>query len=110
MTVTKDLLDKHNIGYVGAGLTQEESRKFFTWSNNDIKFCLGAYSYDGKSARIRGGLVYWNGINEEEIKSDLQKMKYINCDIKIISLHRGREYSFSPNNWQRDLAHDFIDS
>ena len=110
LTITKDLLDKHNIDYVWAGLTQEESRKFFTWNNNDIKFCLGAYSYDGKSARIRGGLVYWNGINEEEIKSDLQKMKYINCDIKIISLHRGREYSFYPNNWQRDLAHSLVDS
>ncbi len=110
LTITKDLLDKHDIGYVWAGLTQEESREIFIWNNNDIKFCLGAYSYDGKSARIRGGLVYWNGINEEEIKSDLQKMKGMKCDVKIISLHRWTEYRFSPNNWQRDLAHSLIDS
>ena len=110
LTITKDLLNQHNIGYVWAGLTQEESREIFTWDNNDIKFCLWAYSYDGKSARIRGGLVYWNWINEEEIKSDIQKMKDMDCDVKIISLHRWAEYHFSPNNWQRNLAHSLIDS
>ena len=110
LTITKDLLNQHNIGYVWAGLTQEESREIFTWDNNDIKFCLGAYSYDGKSARIRGGLVYWNWINEEEIKSDIQRMKDMNCDVKIISLHWWAEYRFSPNNWQRNLAHSLVDS
>jgi len=110
LTITKDLLDKHNIGYVWAGLTPEESREIFSWENNNIKFCLWAYSYDGKSARIRGWIVYWNGINEEEIKSDLQKMKEMKCDVKIISLHRWAEYRFSPNNWQRNLAHSLIDS
>ena len=110
LTITKDLLDKHNIGYVWAGLTQEESREIFSWDNNDIKFCLWAYSYDGKSARIRGGLVYWNWINEEEIKSDIQKMKDMDCDVKIVSLHRWAEYRFSPNNWQRNLAHSLVDS
>jgi poly-gamma-glutamate synthesis protein (capsule biosynthesis protein) len=110
LTITKDLLDKHNIGYVWAWVTQEESREIFWWENNNIKFCLWAYSYDGKSARIRGGLVYWNGINEEEIKSDLLKMKDMNCDVKIVSLHRWAEYRFSPNDWQKNLAHSLIDS
>ena len=31
LTITKDLLDKYNIGYVWAGLTQEESREIFGW-------------------------------------------------------------------------------
>jgi hypothetical protein len=34
------LLDEHNIGYVGAGVTQEESREIFGWENNNMKFCL----------------------------------------------------------------------
>ncbi len=110
LTITKDLLDEHNIGYVWAGLTKEESREVFTWDNNDIKFCLWAYSYDGSYGRIRGGLVYRNWINEQEIKSDIQKMKDMNCDVKIISLHRWAEYRFSPNNWQRNLAHNLVDS
>lgn len=110
LTMTKDLLDEHHIGYVWAGLTQEESREIFTWENNLIKFCLWAYSYDWKSANIRWWKVYRNGINEEEIKSDLEKMKNMNCDVKIISLHRWAEYHFSPNNRQRDLAHSLVDS
>ena len=110
LTITKNLLKEHNIGYVWAGMTQEESRNIFSWENNDIKFCIWAYSYDGKSAKIRGWMVYWNWINEDEIKSDLQKMKDMNCDVKIISLHRWTEYIFSPNIWQKILAHNLIDS
>ena len=110
LTITKNLLKEHNIGYVWAWTTQEESKKIFSWENNDIKFCIWAYSYDGKSAKIHGWMVYWNWINEDEIKSDLQKMKDMNCDVKIISLHRWTEYIFSSNNWQKILAHNLIDS
>ena len=110
LTITKDLLKKYEIYSVGAGFSKEESREIFTWENNSIKFCLWAYSYDWTVAKIRWGVVYWNPINENEIKSDLQKMKNMNCDAKIISLHRWAEYRFSPNNWQRNLAHNLIDS
>ena len=93
-----------------AWLTKEESREIFNWENNNIKFCLWAYSYEWWSMNVRWWLVYWNGINEHEIKSDLQKMKDMECDVKIISLHRWAEYRFSPNNWQKNLAHSLIDS
>ncbi len=110
LIITKDLLDEYGINYIGAWLNPEESREIFVWENNDIKFCIWAYSYDWKSARIRGGVVYWNKIDEKEIKSDLQKMKNMSCDVKIISLHRWTEYRFSPNDWQKNLAHNLIDS
>ena len=110
LTKTKEILDKNNIYYAWAWFTEDESRRIFTWKNNWINFCLWAYSYDWKSIRARWWLVYWNRIDEEEIKNDLQKMKDMDCDIKIISLHWWTEYRFSPNNWQRMLAHSFIDS
>ena len=109
LTITKEILDKNWIYYVWAWLSEDESRKIFTWKNNWINFCLWAYSYDGKCAKIRWWTVYWNRINEKEIKSDLEKMKNMGCDVKIISLHRWSEYRFSPNNWQRTLAHNLID-
>ena len=108
-TMTRDLLNEHNIGFVWAWLTKEESREIFTWENNDIKFCLWAYSYEGWSMNVRWWLVYWNYINEQEIKSDIEKMKDMKCDVKIISLHRWAEYRFSPNTWQKNLAHSLID-
>jgi len=110
LTTTKELLDKNGIYYVWAWVKEDESREIFKRKNNWINFCLWAYSYDGKSAKIRGWLVFWNRIDENEIKADLQKMKDISCDVKIISLHRWAEYRFSPNKWQRDLAHNLIDS
>jgi len=110
LTITKELLQENGIFHVWAWLTQEESRKIFTWENNWINFCLWAYSYEWWSANVRWWVVFWNRINEEEIKSDLQKMKDMNCDVKILSLHRWAEYRFSPNNWQRNLAHSLVDS
>lgn len=110
LTITKDLLDEHDIGYVWAWLTREESREIFNWENSSIKFCLWAYSYEWWYANMRWWIVYWNYINENEIKSDLQKMKDMDCDVKIISLHRWAEYRFSPNSQQRSLAHSLVDS
>ena len=110
LTITKELLQENGIFHVWAWLTQEESRKIFTWENNWINFCLWAYSYEWWSANVRWWVVFWNRINEEEIKSDLWKMKEMKCDVKIVSLHRWAEYRFSPNNWQRNLAHSLVDS
>ena len=110
LTITKNLLNENNIYSVWAGFSKEESREIFTWENNSIKFCLWAYSYEWWSANIRWGVVYWNYINENEIKSDLQKMVDMDCDVRILSLHRWAEYHFSPNNQQRNLAHNLIDS
>ena len=110
LTITKELLDGNWIYHVWAWFSKEESREIFTWNNNWIKFCLWAYSYDWWSANVRWWLVYWNNINENEIKKDLEKMGEMKCDTKIISLHWWAEYRFSPNAWQKNLAHSLIDS
>lgn len=110
LTITKELLKENQIFSVWAWFSEEESREIFSRNNNWIKFCVWAYSYDWKGAIIRGWKVYWNGINEGEIKSDLEKMKEMSCDVKIVSLHRWAEYRFSPNKWQRNLAHSLVDS
>ena len=109
LKMTKEILGENNIYSVWAWFTKDESRELFTWRNNDIKFCLWAYSYEWWSMNVRWWLVYWNWINENEIKSDIQKMTDMKCDVKIISLHRWAEYRFSPNNWQKNLAHSLID-
>ena len=109
LTMTKEVLNENNIYSVWAWFTQEESREVFIWQNNWIKFCLWAYSYDWWSAKVRWWIVYWNEINESKIKEDIQKMKDLKCDVKIISLHWWAEYRFAPNNRQRNLGHTLID-
>ena len=110
LTMTKEVLKENNIYSVWAWFTQEESREIFTWENNWIKFCLWAYSYEWWSAKVRWWIVYWNEINENKIKEDIQKMEDLECDVKIISLHRWAEYHFAPNNWQKKLGHSIIDA
>ena len=110
LKITKQVLADSNIFSVGAGFDKEESREIFSREENEIKICLWAYSYDWWSAYVRWWTVVWNRINENEIKSDLEKMKEMNCDAKIISLHRWAEYRFSPNSRQKNLAHNLIDA
>lgn len=37
-------------------------------------------------------------------------METHDCEVKILGLHRGTEYRFQPNQWQRDLAYKLIDA
>lgn len=37
-------------------------------------------------------------------------METMQCDVKIISLHRGSEYKFSPQQRQKSLAYTLIDN
>ena len=109
-TTTKQILSDNNIPYIWAWFTQEESRQIFTRESNWINFCFWSYSYDWRSTKVLWWNVTRNEIDENKIKSDIQKMRDMKCDIKIISLHRWNEYKYSPNTQQKKLAHSLIDS
>lgn len=69
---------------------------------NDIRICANGYSYDGGALH--------NSIDMNTITQDLATMKQIQkCDIRIISLHRWREYVFAPTQEQRDIAYQIAD-
>ena len=51
-----------------------------------------------------------NPLIKDDIIEDIEKMKQINCDTKIISLHRGAEYRHTPNQANRNLAYEIIDA
>lgn len=67
------------------------------------KVCYESYSYDWNDKTIKS-------VSLETIKNDLQKMQENDCFLKIIIPHWWAEYRFSPNNTQRKLAHDIIDT
>jgi poly-gamma-glutamate capsule biosynthesis protein CapA/YwtB (metallophosphatase superfamily) len=50
-----------------------------------------------------------NSLEEEHILVDIEEMKKLDCDVKILSLHRGAEYRIHPNQRQRNLARTLID-
>ncbi|MCK9467126.1 MAG: CapA family protein [Candidatus Absconditabacterales bacterium] len=108
INMTKELLDANGIYHVGAGLDLEESRKIGVLTKNDIKVCYQAYSYDGQYVKVGEGKISWNKIDEKNILEDLQSMKFLDCDVKIIILHWGAEYYIKPNTSQRNLAKTLI--
>ena len=110
VVTTKQLLAENGIATVGAGLTPEEAGRV-TQDINGLKLCFGAYSYEGRIDRkIGGGTFTRNPLDPDAIIQDLQEMKKLNCDAKILSLHRGAEYKLNPNKKQIELAHTFIDA
>ena len=108
INMTKELLDANGIYHVWAGLDLEESRKIGVLTKNDIKMCYQAYSYDWQYVKVWEWKISWNKIDEKNILEDLQSMKFLDCDIKIIILHWWAEYYIKPNTSQRNLAKTLI--
>ncbi|HPC34445.1 MAG TPA: CapA family protein, partial [Candidatus Absconditabacterales bacterium] len=106
--MTKEILDDYGIHYIGAGFDLEESRKIKIIKKNDIKICSQAYSYDGQYVKVGEGKISRNKINENDIIEDIHAMKYLDCDVKIIVLHRGAEYRIQPNTSQKNLAKSLV--
>jgi len=111
MELTQDLLHTRGIEQVGLGRSSELAKQIGMMGTEDIRICFQAYSYDGKKdIKIWWGRISRNAINQQQMLADLEEMKNLNCDAKILSLHRGAEYRFSPNQRQRNLARTLIDN
>lgn len=108
---TIDILDKHDIWYVGiakSGWNSHEAK--YLIDKNGNKICFGAYTYDGWNKYLSTGKYPINSINLTNIKNDIINMDSIYCDMKIISLHWWAEYIASPTQANKSLAHNIIDS
>ena len=111
VVTTKEVLAEHDIPSIGLWVNKEEAREIYSWTNNGIKLCFQTYSYDGNAGvTVQGGKISRNPMKTSDILEDLEAMKTMQCDAKIISLHRGAEYRFNPNNTQQILAHTLVDA
>jgi len=106
--MTKEILDNYWIHYIWAWFDLEESRKIKIIKKNDIKICSQAYSYDWQYIKVWEWKISWNKINEKDIIEDIHAMKYLDCDVKIIVLHRWAEYRIQPNTSQKNLAKSLV--
>jgi hypothetical protein len=107
---TKEILDSNDILRAGVWISTWESRKFAIYEKNGVKICFWAYSYDGQFVKVGAWKMSRNKTNEKIMKEDLVLMSETGCDVKILSLHRWSEYRISPNNQQKKLAHNLVDS
>ena len=106
---TKETLKNANIPNFWAGKNKEEAQKLLKVKKNWLNLCFQAYSYDGSFYAHNKIPFARNPLSQEQILSDLEKMQKLNCDFKILSLHRGAEYKIKANARQKQLAHQLID-
>ncbi len=110
MDYTYDYLTKNNIQYVGAGKNFTEAHSLKVIEEKGIKFGFLAYndispvSYQA-DANTSG--TAW--MNIDEMQKDVKKGKE-NCDVLIMSMHSGAEYTPNPNTNQINFARSAVDS
>ena len=106
---SREILKSANIPNFWAWNSTKEAEKILKINKNWLNLCFQAYSYDGSFYKKQKILLARNPLEKNHILSDISKMQKLNCDLKILSLHRGSEYHSYPTKQQKELAHAFID-
>ncbi len=106
---TMKVLDKHKIGFVGAGKSYDEARRLLVVKKKGCVIGFLGYSIfppegyifsKDKSdvAKVSEGL-------SSEIKTAKEK-----CDFLVVSFHWGNEFHLYPSENQESLAHEAIEN
>ena len=106
---SKETLKNANIPNFWAGKNKEEAQELLKVKKNWLTLCFQAYSYDGSFYAHNKIPFARNPLDKDLLFSDLKKMEKLNCDFKILSLHRGEEYKIKANSRQKQIAHQLID-
>ena len=112
LTETLELLDREGISHVGAGENLEEAKRLQTFREGDKTIgILGAtrvipeYSWTASSHSSGLFSTYDPTLLLEEIKKAKES-----CDFVVVYVHWGIEKSTEPEEYQRTLAHQYIDA
>lgn len=95
------------------GTSKVGEKKYEIFETKDTKIGLLGYSesLNGLDSRLdtdeKKTMV--NRLVEENIKSDIEELKGLNCDIILIYPHWGAEYQSQMTTAQRDLAHKMLE-
>lgn len=101
-----DYMKKHypDIKITGSHRSLEEANQTQVIKRNDTTFGVLGYTYGLNGYQLPKGKEYLiDLIDKNKIKQDVEKLKKVS-DVQIVSMHWGTEYSFEPNEEQKDLA------
>lgn len=103
---TISALKKHNIKYLGAGMSIMEARRPLYLEKKGLKFTFLAYSIASPAGKKEPGC---SPLRASYIVEDIKKNRR-GSDFIIVSLHQGIEYSDYPVPEHRKLAQSLIDN
>ena len=107
---TINALDENSISHTGTWKKGE--RDYLIEEINGIKIGILAYTqrFNGLESLLREDeKTMINPIDEEIVKKDIDYLKGEKVDFIMVFPHWGEEYTTSPNEFQKNLAHKMID-
>ncbi len=105
---TLDLLARNGIRAVGTGATRDLAHQGVILPRNNVGFGFLAYTFDQANGnQDRDDRVAM--LNADEMTADVKRM-HERCDVVIVSMHAGTEYSSHPNVYQQRFARAAIDA
>jgi len=106
---TLKYIKEYGFEKVGTYLSQSERDSVVIHKKNGIKFALLSYTYGVNLYTIPEGKEFLvNRINENLIKTDIERHKNAGADFVIVFYHFGVEYQREPNKYQRKLVEKTI--
>ena len=103
---TIDKLDEYGFDHTGTYKDEESRNTVFVKDINGIKFAFLSYTYGTNGIPVKNP---WNVnlLEEELIKSDIEKAKELNPDFIVVLPHMGVEYETYPREEFKEWA-DFM--
>ena len=106
---TIDEINKNDISYVGASLSQRDRDSIRIFNIKGIRIAFLAYSYGTNENRIPKGKKYLiNLIEFDLIKSDIERARKDGAELILVNYHFGDEYKREPVKFQRDVVDSTI--
>lgn len=111
-------IKERELDYVGTQLTEDE-KNYIVKDVNNIKIGISSFSYADEtntnsflngipSGKSKNLLNTMHQSNVEKafntIKKEIDLMKSENCEVIILNIHWGEEYSQTPSDYQKELA------
>lgn len=103
---TIDKLDEYGFDHTGTYKDEESRNEVFVKDINGITFAFLSYTYGTNGIPVKNP---WNVniLDEELIKSDIEKAKELNPDFIVVLPHMGVEYEIYPREEFKEWA-DFM--
>ena len=106
---TLDLLWKNGIRAVGTGATHDLAHQGVILPRNNVGFGFLAYTFDQSNGNHADRDERVAMLNADEMTADVKRLLE-RCDVVIVSMHAGTEYSPHPNVYQQRFARAAIDA
>lgn len=105
-----DYYEKKNLLYTGTFKSPEDKNTIRIVNVNGINLAILAYSYGTNGVPIPAGKDYLvSMLDPKQVLHDIDKAKK-DSDVVLLALHWGEEYARTPNQTQKELAHQFMEA